>query len=204
MLGNRLDKSILGASYKSGKSMKEISRLLNCSEHKVVYWMDKYAIKRRTRSEATYIKANPDGDPFKIKKKLSPEEEILFGVGLGIYWGEGNKVTPHIVSVGNTDLRIIKVFIKFLEIICNVRKDKFKYSLICFNDSNPRQVADHWSQYLNINPQKFGKIVQIPSQGKGTYRKKSQFGVCAVSVCNIKLKAWIMSELERVSNAWIV
>ena len=72
MLETRLNKSILEISYKSGKSMQDISRQLNCSVHKVVYWMDKYDVKRRTRSEATYIKANPGGDPFKIKTKLSP------------------------------------------------------------------------------------------------------------------------------------
>lgn len=204
MLENRLNKSILKISYESGKSMRDISRQLDCSVHKVVYWMDKYAIKRRTRSEATYIKANPGGDPFKIKTKLSPEEKILFGLGLGIYWGEGNKVTPHAVSVGNTDPGIIKVFIRFLKTVCNVRENKIKYSLVCFNDSDPRQVSNYWSKQLNIKLHQFGKVVQIPPQGKGTYKKKSRYGVCTVGVNNIKLKSWIMSEIDKTSNAWIV
>lgn len=204
MLENRLDESILEISYKSGKSMQDISRQLNCSVHKVVYWMDKYDLKRRTRSEATYIKANPSGDPFKIKIKLSPREKTLYGLGLGIYWGEGNKVTPHAVSVSNTDSKIIKVFIRFLEIICNVRKDKIKYSLVCFNNSNLQEVAGYWSEQLSVNFQEFGKIVQIPPQGKGTYRNKSGYGVCAVRVNNIKLKSWIMSEIDKIGDAWIV
>lgn len=204
MLKNCLNKSILEISYKSGKSMQDISRQLNCSVHKVVYWIDKYDLKRRTRSEATYVKANPGGDPFKIKIKLSPEEKILFGLGLGIYWGEGNKVTPHAVSVGNTDSGIIKVFIRFLKTVCNVKENKIKYSLVCFNNSDPQQVSNYWSRQLNIKPYQFGKIVQIPPQGKGTYRKKSKYGVCAVRVNNIKLKAWIMSEIDKLGNAWIV
>lgn len=63
--------------YLSGSSMSEIAVNLECSIHKVVYWMNKYGIKRRSRSEALYIKLNPKGDPFKIKKILEPEESLL-------------------------------------------------------------------------------------------------------------------------------
>ncbi|MBI4668658.1 MAG: hypothetical protein HY747_05655 [Elusimicrobia bacterium] len=48
--------------------MAGIAEKLNCSNHKVVWWMNRRNIKRRSRSEATYIKHNPDGDPFFIKK----------------------------------------------------------------------------------------------------------------------------------------
>jgi len=43
--------------------------------------------------------------------------------------------------------------------------------------------------------EKFGKIVQIPTQGKGTYKKKSRFGVCTITVGNVKLKNWILNEI---------
>ncbi|MEK7113111.1 MAG: hypothetical protein AAB875_07430 [Patescibacteria group bacterium] len=178
--------------------MAEIAEIYDCSIHKVVYWMDKYRIERRTWSEATYVKRNPDGDPFKIKNPLSPSEILLFGLGMGIYWGEGDKVTRHSIRVCNTDSRILKVFIRFLLEICQLKRKKITYSIICFNDTNPDDARGFWARELKISPAKFGKITQIPPQGKGTYKRKSKFGVCTVQASNLKLKSWLMNQIVSV------
>lgn len=56
--------------FKKHQSMTEIAKQLNCSVHKVVYWMDKHKISRRSWSLAAYHKQNPNGHPFKIKEHL--------------------------------------------------------------------------------------------------------------------------------------
>jgi len=73
-------------TYESGKSVLEVAQTLNYSPAKVRYWMNKYSIKMRGHSEAAYLKQNPNGDPFNIKVDLSPNEKILYGLGIGIYW----------------------------------------------------------------------------------------------------------------------
>lgn len=190
--------------YKSGKSMKQIAAEFNCSEHRVVYWMTKYGIKRRNRSDASYIRSNPDGDPFIIKTELNNEESKLFGLGLGIYWGEGEKVSKHQLRVTNTDPDVLRTYIRFLLTICQIKKEKITYSIICFNDVDPKDAALYWTKELQLSEGKFGKIVQIPPQGKGTYKRKNKTGVCTVTVSNIKLKSWIMGELEKLRSARIV
>ena len=200
----KISKKQLLPLYSKGKSMAEIASKLKCSNNKIVYWMDKYQIKRRNRSDASYIKQNPNGDPFKIRKKLNSNELFLLGLTVGIYWGEGTKATPHRLSVTNTDSGLLKVFIRFLIDICRINLDKIKYYLICFNDSDPNEAKKYWSQELGISPSKFGKIVQIPPQGKGTYIKKSKFGVCTVTVSNIKLKKWMMEKIDEQRSAWVV
>ena len=199
-----ISKQKLQKLYGCGKSMMEISIILGCSAHKVVYWMSQHGIKRRTRSKATYLKQNPRGDPFKIKDNLSPNEKLLYGLGVGIYWGEGNKSSRHTLAVANTDANLLKVFIRFLLEVCQLKTNKLRYSIVCFNDANPKQSKMYWSKALKISPEKFGKIVQIPPQGKGTYKRKSKFGVCTVAASNIKLKAWMMKQINNASNAWIV
>ena len=191
-----IDRSNLEELYKSGRSMAEIAQKYGCSVHKIVYWMNKYKIVRRSRSEANYIKYNPDGDPFKIKSELNDEERFLKGLGLGIYWGEGAKTSNHSLRVANTDVGIIKTFRKFLLEICGLRENKITYSLICFNDADPNIARNYWSKELGILPHKFGKITIIPKQGKGTYKKKSMFGVCTIQASNIKLRNWLIGELE--------
>lgn len=180
--------------------MMDIAKYLNCSVHKVVYWMDKYKIQRRSFSEAVYLAENPNGDPFNIRTKLSPIEERLYGLGLGIYWGEGEKISKGKVRVSNSDPNLITVFREFLISICQVTHSRIHYYLICFNDSNTHAVKSYWANQLQTTEDKFGKIVQIAPQGKGTYRKKSQYGVCILEVSNIKLKAWVMQELNKLSQ----
>lgn len=104
--------------------MAEIAKKIGCSINKIAYWMDKYKIKRRSNSEATYVKRNPNGDPFKIKNKLNLKEQQLQGLGIGIYWGEGDKGNPHSLRVANTDPKLIRVFIRFLLEICRLEKKK--------------------------------------------------------------------------------
>lgn len=174
----------------------EISEISNCSVNKVVYWMKKHKIKRRNRSTASYIKANPNGDPFKIKTPLSHADQRLFGLGMGIYWGEGEKVSKHTLRVANTDYKLITKFREFLIKICNAKTKKIRYSLVCFNDTKPTLAASYWSRNLNIPNNSFGKIVSIPKQGKGTYRRKSIHGVCTISFSNVKLKNWIMEQIQ--------
>jgi uncharacterized protein YjcR len=80
-----LSKEVLNKMYIEGYSMAEIAKKIGCSINKIAYWMDKYKIKRRSNSEATYVKRNPNGDPFKIKNKLNLKEQRLQGLGIGIY-----------------------------------------------------------------------------------------------------------------------
>lgn len=193
-----MNKERLEKEYASGKSMTEVSKIFNCSTHKVSYWMNKYNIPRRNISEAIYQKANPTGDPYKIVDINSIYKSKLLGLGIGIYWGEGEKVSKHGIRVINGDFRVILIFRKFLREICTIKEEKISYSLICFNDSEIQKVATYWSNALGTSINKFGKIVQVPPQGKGRYRKKSEHGVCTISVSNIKLKAWI---LDQINNA---
>ncbi len=190
----------LSTLYNSGKSMFEIAQYYNCSPHKIVYWMDKFNIKRRSRSEAGYIKLNPNGDPFNIKTEFNLYDTFLYGIGLGIYWGEGEKVSRNSLRVANTDPYILITFSKFLKTICNVKSEKMRYSLVCFNDIDENVAKAYWSKILKISEDKFGKIVNIPTQGKGKYKRKSQFGVCTLTVSNTKLKTWIMEEIDKIKN----
>jgi hypothetical protein len=163
--------------------------------------MEKFNIPRRSFSEAVYLKANPNGDPFSIKHRLLNSEHQLYGLGLGIYWGEGEKVSKGKVRVANTDVNLLRKFRDFLTLICQVSISRIHYSIICFNDSNPKEALDYWSTMLEISPTQFGKIVQIAPQGRGSYRQKSRYGVCIIEVSNIKFKKWIMQELHNMHKS---
>src|SRR6185312_4683224 len=110
-------------------SVKDIAKQLGCSTHKISYWMDRYDIKRRSISDAIYSKRHPGGDPFHVKEITSLEDARLYGLGIGLYWGEGTKSNKHSVRLGNTDPELIKTFISFLVELYGVRKDDLRFGL---------------------------------------------------------------------------
>lgn len=178
-------------------SMMDIAIKLNCSVNKVVYWMDRYEIKRRTISEAIYQRANPKGDPFKIKPITTLEDAELLGMGLGLYWGEGNKKNIHSIRLGNTDAELLKTFINFLVELFGVRKSKLRFGLQIFSDIDPEFALNYWVESLGVEPSQFTKIIVTISGSIGTYRKKSEYGVLTVHFHNKKLRDILVGMLPR-------
>ena len=177
----------------------EISDKTGWKYEKVVYWMRKFNIPRRSMSEATYVKRNPGGDPFKIKNGLNKDEALLKALGLGLYWGEGDKSSNNTaVRMSNTDHRLLKKFKEFLENICGVKKEKFGYYLTLFNDCDKKEAIKFWEQHLGIKKKQLGKIIRIPPQGKRTYKKKSKFGVLNITVTNKKLKEKVFEMISEL------
>ena len=178
-------------------SMQEISNRLNCSVNQVAYWMKKYNIHRRSISEGVYAKCNPGGDPFSVRKIQSIADGILYGLGIGLYWGEGNKANQHSVRLGNTDPQLIKIFINFLERIYGIKKSKLQFGLQVFSDIPPEQALTFWQNLLHAEPQQFFKVTVTTPRGLGTYQKKIKHGVLTVYFNNKKLRDIICGEIEK-------
>ncbi|TSC65167.1 MAG: Uncharacterized protein G01um101477_595 [Candidatus Doudnabacteria bacterium Gr01-1014_77] len=179
-------------------SVPEISNLLGCSENKVNYWLKKYHIKKRSISEAIYIKRNPKGDPFLFKKPSNMDEAFLFGMGLGLYWGEGTKSNKVSVRLGNTNPELIKKFLEFLFRIYGIKKEKLRFGLQIFSDMKAREAQNYWVKKLNVPASLFQKVIITPARGLGNYRNKTKFGVLTIYYHNKKLRDLICSELEKL------
>ncbi|MFA5061898.1 MAG: hypothetical protein WC526_02020 [Patescibacteria group bacterium] len=190
---DKLAKLYLG----KGQSAKEIADAYKCSINKIRYWMEKYGIKSRSIGEAIYQKNNPNGDPFKVKYPGTIEEAILFGFGLGLYWGEGTKADKGSVRLGNTDRDLIKKFIAFLVTVFGIKKKDLKFSLQLFNDIDETEAVEHWSNYLKIGKEQFYKCTITKSVRKGTYGKKSEYGVLTVYYHNTKMRNALVAILQK-------
>lgn len=173
---------------KKYKSVPEIAKILKCSEHKVNYWLAKYGIPKRSISEAIYIKYNPTGDPFKFIPPKNSEEAKLFGLGLGLYWGEGNRLNKNTVKLGNSDPFLLRTFIGFLVRFFNINKGDLKFHLHTFSDINVNEARNYWMKELKINKGQFYKPTITQTGKLGTYRNKSKYGVLTIYYGNTKLR----------------
>ena len=194
-----IKKSFLEKEYiKNGKSVSEIARGLSCSENKISYWLAKHDVRKRSISEAVYLKNNPKGDPFEFKAPKSAEEWFLYGLGLGLFWGEGNKANTQSVRLGNTDPDLIKVFLEFLESIFSIKTTRLRFGLQVFSDMDPDKAKNFWMKKLNIKTNQFQKVVVTKPFKKGTYRRKTRHGVLTVYFSNTKLRDSIGFAIEEL------
>jgi hypothetical protein len=198
----KLEKLLLEDFYlRQKKSVSDIAGQINCSEHKVNYWMQKHGIKKRSQSDAMFVKNHPNDDGFLIKKKLTNRETFLKGLGIGLYWGEGHKKSLNSVRLGNTDPKLTRVFMEFLTQICGVPRENITFSLTIFSDINPTEAKQFWVQNLEIIPEQIrGKITVIQSGKIGNYRQKSKYGVIIVQYHNKKLRDTLLAMLEDVKT----
>ena len=186
--------------YRSGKSAAEVGRDLGIPWRKVIYIMDKHGIKRRTLSEAIYCKHNPDGDPFKIKKQLSHQQECLKALALGLYWAEGSRYNPISIRLANSDPSLLKIFIKFLREICGVDLGKIKLWLTVHSDSSIDAALKYWSNQLNISLSQFSKPIIVNHHGNENHKNKFLYGTITLCVHNMKLKRIIEKWLKDYAH----
>jgi hypothetical protein len=193
--------SFLELDYLYTKQRLSVSGMaiyLKCSEGKVNYWLSKYGIKKRSVSEAIYNQKNPNGDPFVQKKIDSIEDAFLFGMGLGLYWGEGTKSNKLSLRLGNTNPKLIKKYMEFLFVIYGIDKEKLKFGLQIFSDMNPDLAKDFWQKDLDVKSEQFQKVIVTPARGLGNYHRKVKHGVLTVYYHNKKLRDIICGELESL------
>lgn len=181
------------------RSVLDIAQRFRCSEHKVNYWLRKFAIPKRSISEAVYLHHNPLGDPFLVRQPETLQDAILFGLGAGLYWGEGTKSNKLCVRLGNTDPALIRRFIEFLIKTCGVKREKLRFGLQIFSDISPAQALAFWEKELNMPKESFfQKVIITPSRNAGTYRNKIKHGVLTVYYCNKKLRDILCQMIENM------
>lgn len=162
--------------------------------------MEKHFIPKRSISEAVYTKHNPNGDPFTPVTTKIDTDSFLFGLGLGLYWGEGTKKSLGQVRLGNTDPYLVKSFILFLRKAYNIDDSRLHFGLQIFSDMDQQKEERFWQDFLEVSPQKFFKTINTRSGSIGTYREKSKHGVLTVYFNNKKLRDILVGEIEKMKE----
>jgi hypothetical protein len=196
-----MNKKILENLYLTKKlSSAEIAKKYNCSETKINYWLVLHKIKKRTISEAIYQKNNPKGDPFLFNYPKTLHQMFLFGLGLGLFWGEGSKKNLHAVRLSNSDPRLVKKFIDFLINIYDIDKGKLRFQLLSYSDLTHDELIVFWMRYLSVKNTQFFKTTILKKRGKGTYLEKMRHGVIIVHFGNMKLRNLICSQIANIED----
>lgn len=177
-------------------SAAEIATDLKTTFPKVLYWIKKHGIPIRSCSERTYVKLNPDGDPFHPKTSLSPKERELFLMGLAVYWAEGSRKSPCNVQVVNMDHRMLQLFARFLREIVRVDESRIRLDVRVYHGFDKDKARRYWCRALDLKPNRVFVCPHI-DQRSNPRQQWSPNGIATLCVSNTKLKAWINQKLEE-------
>lgn len=122
----------------------------------------------------------------------------MYGLGIGLYWGEGNKANTHSVRLGNTDPALIRIFLKFLTEIYNIDTKRLRFGLQIFSDVESKVALAYWCKELAVSRSQFQKVVVTPSRAYGSYTKRNVNGVLTVYFSNRKLRDMICTAIEQL------
>lgn len=97
-----------------------------------------------------------------------------------LYLGEGSKKTKGSVVFGNSDPRIINVFMRLLRYCYNIHKSKFRCTVQCRADQDIHKLERFWSKITRIPPSQFYKTRVDPRTIGKPSNKLDYKGVCKI------------------------
>lgn len=196
-----------------GMSYSQIKSIVKVSKSTLSIWLEKYPLSQER------IKELRDWNPRRIEncrntklKKRQDKLQMVYGIvakeigklskrdlfiaGLFLYWGEGTKASRSVVAFTNTDPAMLKLFIKWLELI-GIKKTVLKVKLHLYVDMNIKEKMNFWSKDLDIPLINFTKpYIKNSRFSSLTYRNSFGHGTCVICYANADLYNKIMMSLK--------
>lgn len=191
---------------KEGKSIKFIEKTLKASRGSVSLWVrdiilnedqkEKLAINMRLKSSYEKRMAGSIANSKKAKekrnfwrdigKKQAKDKDWLFTIGCSLYWAEGFKRNNrNTLAFSNSDLFMLKLFIKFITESLRIPKDKIILFINCYTDLHTvEEVEKYWMKNLDVKKESLRKTVVNSTSIYSKNKRKSllEWGTCKLVV----------------------
>ena len=118
------------------------------------------------------------------KSKLGKlSRQSLFVAGLMLYAAEGSKQNDYTIALANTDFRMIKFFIWWLEEFFDIPRAKMRAQLHLYESMNIDGECKYWRQELALKKSQFYKNqVRKLRPSSFTYSGSYRHGTCKIYV----------------------
>lgn len=192
--------------YKKKNSARKIAEILNTTLNSMYYFMRKHNLVRRTSSEQNQIRFLNKKPSFDLRRITSLTLKELRVAGTFLYWAEGYK-RGHLIDFTNSDVDMIKIFLKFLRKVCGVKESKIRIKIFCYSNHNIAKLKKFWSHITKISLSQFHK-----SYVRKSFNKKNQnrlpYGLIHVIYSDKKLlliiKQWIGHYIKKWADTRVV
>lgn len=191
----KISKSTLSGWFKNENFSRVIkANLIKLSQKNALNHLKKMALTNKIKWEEIHSNYRKKAKEEFSNLVLDP----LFTTGLVIYWGEGDKRLKNgILRIANTDYLMLSVFIRFLNNIFNIPKEKIRLWLLLYPDLKENECKEYWSNALMIPQNQFIKSQFIIGKEK---KKRINHGVCYVQIYSRELKEKILVWINLYGN----
>lgn len=205
---------------KQGFSYSEILQQIPVAKSTLSLWLRDIGLAKRQKQQLTEkrLAAIKKGGAARKSQRIEKENAIkktaqkhiktindyeLLLIGATLYWAEGSKQKEYSPSVGvifsNSDLSMIKVFLRFLNKICNIKKNEIFFELFIHETADCKVAQNWWSEKLNIDVEKFQKVYFKKNFIKKIYRKNISNDYHG----QLRIRVQNSTDLNRKISGWI-
>lgn len=201
---------------KEGLSYSQIKKKLNLSKSTLSLWLRDYPLSKERVHELQHGEARIEKYRQTMREKrekrfkqyydregkiwlpLSNRELLL--AGLFLYWGEGGKNHPNIVSINNTDPQALQFALFWLVSGLAIPKRNIHVNLQLYQDMNIQKEIVYWSKVLRMPKKYFDKPYIKPSKRIAIDHKGFGHGTCGLRVYNTDLKQRILAGIKAIAD----
>ncbi len=196
-----------------GWSYSQIKQKLLINKSTLSGWLSKYPLSnerikqlrgdspqriekcRNTKAEKKRVRI--DGVYDRVKKEIGTlSKREIFLAGLLLYWGEGYKSAPATTGIANTDPAILRIFIKWLNLV-KAPTEKIVARIHIYSDMDRNATVNYWKKELGLPRSCFGQIYTKKSKLAGlSYKNGFGHGTCNILIYNRDLNEYIMAGLR--------
>jgi transposase-like protein len=211
---------------KSGKSITSIATRLGVSKSTVSIWCRDISLtEAQIREIASLSKHHATASLLRASELQRKRRQLdisvqtmkgvksvgkvskrdIFSVGLGLYWGEGYKKGSQELGFTNSDPSIIRFYIKWLENIYSVEKNRLILR-VSINDLHLHRVTkiqQYWSKVCGVSEKQFTKASIIHTASKQRPGTEDEYqGTLRVKVRRgTELRRQILGSISALSEA---
>ncbi len=147
--------------------------------------------KRTVEADAVYME---------IKKKIKDETlSPVYSAGLMLYAAEGAKKDDYRIIIANTDARLIKFFMTWLETYLEVAMQDLRFQLHLYENMNVQAEKKYWLQTLGITQGQLYKV-QIrtlrPHSFSYISNDENRHGTCSLQYSSREKKQRLMMGIK--------
>lgn len=210
---------------KKGKTYSEIRRILGIQvpQATLSYWLSDIVLHKKHKKRIAAINSRnlADGRKIRLKQRKAlkkrdfcalkdefcepirtltiQQRKLLLAI---LYLGEGGKLPRSRAGVmlGNSDPKVIKIFLNLMRSAYPINESKFRCTIQCRADQNVENLEKFWSKVARVPRRNFLKA-QIDKRtiGRPT-RKKEYLGVLRIDYYSANIFHEIMSLADILSE----
>lgn len=211
---------------RQGLSYSEILKQVPVSKSTLSLWLRSVGLSKRQKQRLTKkkLEAMRRGSARKREIRIELIDTInketkkdvygltnrdLWLTGIMLYWAKGSKEKEHNIAqatqFGNSDPKMIKVFMKWLKEIIKVPENELDFEIYIHKTGDPEKALNYWSKVVSCNKSKFKVYFKRHRLGTTNRKnvKENYYGLMRIrvkksSTLNRKISAWI----KHICDYW--